>query len=146
MNIARDVGESVGQVIGYFNIVRRSQPYEYRQIMTMIATIFIFILINLIINHNIKKNKLDPNNNINRNNIFAQRILAIPFALMMGAVIGFLAEVAVYAKLAEAKQHCRYNGFVDNTPQFEQCVDNTNFHLQNKRDMMASINPITLNN
>ena len=140
MNITKDIGESVGQSIGLFNIIRRSQPYVYRQIMTMISVIFVFIMINLIINHNIKKNKIDKNNNINRNNIFTQRLMAIPFSIMIGSVIGFLAEVAVFAKLAEAKQNCRYRGFVDNTPQFEHCVDNVNFDLQNKNDILFQLN------
>lgn len=143
MSFTRHIGEFVGQARGYFNIIGRSQPAEYRQIMSMFATIFVFILNNLIINYNIKKNKIDLNNNININNIFAQRLMALPLSFIIGHIIGYVAEIGVFAKLAESKQTCRYRGYVDNTQPFEQCVENINHDLQ-IRDDLASM--IRLNN
>ena len=109
----------------------------------MVATIFVFILNNLIINYNIKKNKIDLNDNIKRNNIFVKRLMAVPLSFIIGHIIGYVAEIGVFAKLAESKQTCRYRGYTDNTPQFNNCVDNVNHNLQ-IRDDLASI--IRLNN
>ena len=33
MTFTRDIGEFLGQAKGYFNIIRRSQPFQYRQII-----------------------------------------------------------------------------------------------------------------
>ena len=139
MSLAQSLGNYFGNFYGELDIIRRSKPNIYRVFMQIVGTIICIIWINSIISHNtysdIKKNK-----KINHSELFIQRILSIPISIIIGWILGFIAELSVYAQLAQAKQNCLYKGFKEGTQQFDQCLDNVNFHLQNKNDILTRFN------
>ena len=135
MNVAKEFGNYIGTSIGSFDLIRRSQPTVYRNIMQIISTIFALIFINTIISNNISNDK-SKNIPINHSQLLLKRLISIPMAIVVGWLIGFIAEMSVHAQLAQSRQNCLYKGFKPNTREFDLCVDNTNFHLQNKGDLI----------
>lgn len=136
MSLAQSIGNYLGNLTGEIDIMRRSKPNLYRTFMQIVGTIISLIWINSIISHNVM-NQTKP---IDHNDLFMKRILSIPISIIIGWMIGFLAEMSVFAQLAQAKQNCLYKGFKPGTNQFNKCIDNVNFHLQNKNDILHRLN------
>jgi len=136
MSLAQSVGNYLGNLTGEINIMRRSKPALYRTFMQIVGTIIALIWINSIISHNLSNNKKP----INHTKLFMNRMLSIPISIVIGWMIGFLAEMSVYSQLAQAKQNCLYKGYNPGTRQYDQCLDNVNFHLQNKQDISLRFN------
>jgi hypothetical protein len=138
MSLAREFGNYIGSAVGVFNIVRRSKPIIYRNVMEIISTIFAIIFINIIISQNIQHDR-KKNIQSNPTDILVKRLMSIPIAIVIGWMIGFLAEMSVHSQLAQSRQNCLSRGLVENSREFNLCVDNTNFHLQNKGDLIHNL-------
>ena len=139
MSFAKSLGNYLGNISGEIDVIRRSQPSIYRNIMQVVGTLIVLVWINIIISTNVQNN-IKKNQPVYTGDVIMKRILSLPMAIIVGWLLGFLAEMSVHAQLAQAKQNCLYKGFKENTPQFQQCLDNVNFHLQNKNDLLHRLN------
>ena len=139
MSLAKSLGNYLGNISGEIDVIRRSKPNIYRHLMQIVGTIIALVWINIIITNNIDNN-LKKGQYIQRNDIIVKRLMSLPMAIVVGWLLGFLAEMAVHAQLAQARQNCLHKGLVEGTREFNQCIDNVNFHLQNKGDIINRLN------
>lgn len=135
MSFIQLIGRFIGEATGQIDIIRRGEPIVYRYLVQIFTTIISFIYINIIITRNINKypnyyTKLDKLSN---------RLISFPISIVIGYIIGLVAEIKVWSQLEQSRQNCLYKGYIEGTDKFNLCIDDTNFHLQNKNDIIGSI-------
>lgn len=139
MSLARSLGTFLGNISGEVDVIRRSKPNVYSGIMQIVGAIIALIWVNVLITTNSEQN-LKQGHQINHMDILVKRIMSLPLAMIIGWILGFLAEMSVHAQLANARQNCLHKGFTENTKEFDYCIDNINFHMQNKNDLLSRLN------
>jgi len=139
MSLAKSLGSFLGNISGEVDVIRRSKPNVYNGIMQIVGAVISLIWINVLITTNTQEN-VRKGHQVNHMDVLMKRILSLPLALLIGWILGFLAEMSVHAQLANARQNCLHKGFVENTKEFDYCIDNINFHMQNKNDLLTRFN------
>lgn len=134
-NLIQIIGRFIGFHIGQIDIIRRGEPIAYRFLIQFVTTILSLIYINIIITRNAKKyhqyySKLD---------ILTNRFISIPISIIIGYLIGVIAEVKVWSQLEQSRQNCLYQGYKPEEEDFKWCIDEINFHLQNRNDILFNI-------
>lgn len=139
MSLAKSLGDFLGNVSGEVDVIRRSKPNVYNGLMQVIGSVIALIWINILITTNSQKN-IQQGQPVNNMDVLIKRMLSLPLAIAVGWILGFLAEMSVHAQLAQARQNCLHKGFTENTQEFDYCIDNVNFHMQNKNDIIGRLN------
>lgn len=135
MSFIQLIGRFIGEAIGQIDIIRRGEPIVYRHLVQIITTIISLIYINIIITRNVKKYP----NQYTRLDILTNRFISFPISIVIGYIIGIIAEIKVWSQLEQSRQNCLYQGYKEGTDNFNWCVDETNFHLQSKNDIIGAI-------
>ena len=135
MSFIQLIGRFIGEAIGQIDIIRRGEPIVYRHLVQIITTIISLIYINIVITRNIKKYP----NQYTRLDILTNRFISFPISIVIGYIIGIIAEIKVWSQLEQSRQNCLYQGYKEGTDYFNWCVDETNFHLQSRNDIIGAI-------
>ena len=56
MSFAKSLGNYLGNISGEIDVIRRSQPSLYRNIMQVVGTLIVLVWINIIISTNVQNN------------------------------------------------------------------------------------------
>ena len=135
MSFIQLIGRFIGEITGQIDIIRRGEPIVYRYLVQIVTTIISLIYINITITRNIRKY---PNYYTNLD-ILTNRFISIPISIVIGYIIGIIAEIKVWSQLEQSRQNCLYQGYKESDEDFKWCVDETNFDLQTKNDIISRI-------
>lgn len=135
MSLTQIVGRFIGEITGQIDIIRRGEPIVYRYFAQIVATVISIIYINITITRNVRKYP----NYYTKLDILTNRFISVPISIVIGYVIGLIAEINVWSQLEQSRQNCLYQGYKEGDEDFKWCVDDINFDLQNRNDILSTI-------